>query len=160
MKIKLFITTILLLCSLTAIQAQSSIFNKLSDRKDVTTVFISKTLLSMMPKDMDMGGADIKSLMGKLEQIEIYTSESDEAAKLMKKEMQILAKSKSFETLMKIKDGTEVVQFYAERDGDKFKDMIMFTDEEDAGTIIRIQGSFTAEDIQTVVNNTQVNSNK
>ncbi len=54
-----------------AIKAQTNMFDRLSNKKEISTVYISKSLLGMMP-NMDMGGADIKGLANKLEQLEIY----------------------------------------------------------------------------------------
>lgn len=72
MKIKVLITAILLLAGFATMQSQNNMFDRLSDNKDISTVYISKALLSMMPKmDVGAGGADIKSLAGKLEQLEI-----------------------------------------------------------------------------------------
>ena len=152
MKTKIILTSLLLMFGLMAVQAQNSdMFEKLSNHKDVTTVYISKSLLNMMP-NLDTGGADIKSLAGKLEQLEIYnTNGNKEANSLIRKEVEALTKSKTYETLMKIKDGTDNVTFYAHKEKDRFKDLIMFVNEPDDCTIIRIMGNFTAEDIQKVM---------
>jgi len=152
MKIKVFITAVLLMLGLVPIQAQNSdIFEKLSDHKDVTTVYITKALLNMMP-NIDTGGADIKSLAGKLEQLEIYDSNGNkDANSIMKKEIDALVKSKTYETLMKVKDGGDNITFYAYKEKERFKDLVMFINDPEDCTIIRIMGNFTAEDIQKVM---------
>lgn len=134
------------------IQAQGSdMFEKLSNMDDVTTVYVSKSLLRMMP-DIDTGGANIKGLANKLDQVEIYTTNGNkEANKLARKEVEALTKSKTYETLMKVKDGGDNITFYAHKEKEHFKDLIMFINEPDECTIIRIMGTFTAEDIQKVM---------
>lgn len=153
MKIKVLITAMVFMFSFIAVQAQNSMFDKLSNHKDISTVFISKSLLSMMPnKGADMmGGADIKNLAGKLEQLEIYNSESKEASKLIRTEVEAMVKAKTYETLMSVKDKGDNVTFYAHKEKDRFKDLIMFVNEPNECTIIRIVGNFTAEDIQGVM---------
>ena len=61
-------------------QAQSNVFDKLSERKDIQAVHVNKSLLEMLPK-METGGVDIAGLVNKLDQLDIYTSEANEAIK-------------------------------------------------------------------------------
>ncbi|MBK5721720.1 DUF4252 domain-containing protein [Dysgonomonas sp. Marseille-P4677] len=151
MKIKVLFTSVMLILSSMMI-AQNNMFDRLSNNKDISTVYISKSLLGMMPK-MDMGGADIKGLASKLEQLEIYSSEnSKEASKLMRTEIEAMVKAKTYETLMSIKDKGDNITFYAHKEKERFKDLIMFINAPDECTIIRIVGNFTAEDIQSVMN--------
>lgn len=152
MKTKILLTTIMLALSSMMMTAQTNMFDKLSGNKNISTVYISKALLSMVP-NMDMGGADIKGLAGKLEQMEIYSSENNkDASKLMRTEIESMVKAKTYETLMSIKDKDDNITFYAHKDKNRFKDLIMFINQPDECTIIRIVGNFTAEDIQSVMN--------
>lgn len=153
MKAKILLTIAVLMIGSMAIKAQTNMFDRLSNNKEISTVYISKSLLGMMP-NMDMGGADIKGLANKLEQLEIYSSEnSKDASKLMRTEIEAMVRAKTYETLMSIKDKDDNITFYAHKDKDKFKDLIMFINEPNECTIIRIIGNFTAEDIQSVMNN-------
>ncbi|MDH6307677.1 hypothetical protein M2451_000126 [Dysgonomonas sp. PFB1-18] len=157
MKIKASFIIILLICGL-SVQAQNNIFEKLSNHKDVTTVFVSKSLLSLMP-NIDAGGVDLKSLTEKLEQVEIYRSDDNKnAAKVIRKETESLAKSKAYETLMNVKEPGENITFYAkkDKDSDKIKDLVMFVNKpNNKVTLIRIMGNFTPEDIQKVISGTE-----
>ncbi|MDU1890462.1 MAG: DUF4252 domain-containing protein [Dysgonomonas sp.] len=153
---KVLLTIMALILSFTAVQAQD-IFEKLSNHDDITTVYISKSLLSMMPsKGADMmGGVNIKNLASKLEQLEVYNSENKGASDMMRNEIKALVKTKTYETLMAVKDKGDNVTFYAHKENDKFKDLVMFVNEPNACTIIRITGNFTAEDIQGVMDSTK-----
>lgn len=152
MRIRSLLIGIAFMFSLTAVHGQEQMFEKFSNNNDISTVYISKALLSMAG-NMDMGGANIKGLAGKLEKLEIYTSESKGAVKLMKEEAGKLAKDKSFEVLMQVKDKGELVTFYGKKtSGDQFKDLIMHIEEPNECTIIRIVGTFTMDDIQGVIN--------
>ena len=130
------------------------LFEKLGDNEQITTVYVSKALLNMFPgmaDKVDVDGVDIGKIVSKLEQIDIYTSDKKEGSQLIRAEAKKLqSQSKSYEVLMRIKDEGENVIFYAERDKDRFKSLIMFVDEGNECTLIRLLGSFTAEDIQSV----------
>ncbi|NDV93728.1 DUF4252 domain-containing protein [Dysgonomonas sp. 521] len=155
MKLKGLLLMLVFMFSFIAVQAQDKMFERFSNNKDITTVYISKALLSMVPNmaGADMGGVNVKSLANKLEQLEIYTSDSKKAFKEMLSEADAMKKNKAYETLMSVKDKDQVVNFYAQRDGNgKFKDLIMFVNEESECTVIRIVGNFTMEDLQKVVN--------
>lgn len=151
MRTKALALTIILLFNIWGIHAQKSMFDKLSAHKDISTVYISKSLLKMMP-DMDFEGADIKKLSGKLEQMEIYNSnDNKEAAKLIRDEVAGLGKSKTYEVLMKIKDKESNITFFTLKEKDKINDLVMFVDNLNDCTVIRITGNFTAEDIQGAI---------
>jgi hypothetical protein len=140
-------------CAIMQAQAQKvALFDKLSNDKNVTTVFISKALLSMMPH-IDKGGTDIKSIANKLSQIEIYTTESQNSIRFIKSEMEALGKNKRYERIMQVKDKGQNVVFLAEQQNNVFKDLVMFVDGDNEYTVIRLMGTFTPEDIQKVVNN-------
>ena len=125
MKLKALLITVAIVIGAITVQAQDQMFDKFSKNNDISTVFISKALLSMAG-NMDMGGANIKGLANKLERMEIYTSESKKATDAMKAEAGKLAGDKSYEVLMTVKDKGDHVTFYAKKDkGDKFKDLIM-----------------------------------
>lgn len=151
MKTKIYLITILLIFSFLTVNAQEDIFEKLSNHEDITTVYISKSLLNLMP-DVNTGGANIKGLTGKLEQLEIYNTEgSKDASKLMKQEIAGLVKSKKYEILMKVKEKDNNVTFYVYKEKERIKDLIMFVDDMDECSIIRVKGDFSAEDVQGVV---------
>lgn len=133
-------------------QRQSSLFDRFSHNKNITTVFITRAMLNMAPNDMGMGNVMIKNLAKKLDQIEIYTSDTKEAASLMKASVSSFSRNKSYELLMSIKDGDDLTTFYGVKNNDIFKELIMVTSETTDCVIIRMIGTFTIEDIQKVAN--------
>lgn len=156
MKTKILLIAIISTFSFLGIQAQESTFDKLSNHKDITTVYISKSLLKLMP-NVDAGGADIKGLAGKLDQLEIYNSEgNNDASKVMKQEISNLLKTKTYETLMKVKEKDNNVSFYAHKEKDRIKDLIMFIEDSGECSITRLIGNFSTEDIQKVVEGTNI----
>jgi len=156
MKPKNIILIVLLFLSTISIQAQKTasidFFNKFSNDDNVTTVFISKALLQMVPEIKADMGANINSLIGKLSQIEIYTTENKETAGLMKLESDKLIKNKTYESLMVVKEKGRNVNFLIQRNKDMIDELVMLVNESQNSVIIRIMGNFTMEDILKVVN--------
>ncbi|MDR3340043.1 MAG: DUF4252 domain-containing protein [Candidatus Symbiothrix sp.] len=156
MKTKSLLTVIMLLTTWMGF-AQSNLFDKLSDHKDITQVTVTKELLSMVPgmaSSMNMNGVDIKDIVDKLEQIDIFTTEEKTSMQLMQKEVSAFLKgNKSYEALMKIKEVGENVSFYAQKDGELIKSLLMFVDGEDECVVIRLLGKFKTEDVQKIIKN-------
>lgn len=159
MKLKGLIIAAMLFIGTIVVQAQNNgLFTKLSDDDDITTVFISKALLQMAPSSMGMGGTDIGSLMNKLNQLEIYTTEKAAKAEMMKKEADKFIKNKTYESLMTVKDGKSNVNFLVTKDrnnANNITELVMLVTDTGECTIIRISGSFTMEDIQKVMTDKQ-----
>lgn len=152
MRIKTFILTILILLISVNIHADDNAFKKLAEDKNITTVVVSKSLLSLSGF-MGFGGANVKDVSDKFDQVEIYESEDKKSIKLMRQSINNLVKNENYEILMNIKDQEDTVIFYAKSTGDKtFKDLIMFVDEGSECTIIRMLGTFTPSDIQKIMN--------
>jgi hypothetical protein len=154
MKTKILITVIAVFAAWNSF-AQDNLFAKLADQKNITQVTVTKGLLNMMPgmlSSVDMNGVNVKNIVNKLDQIDIFTSEDNDGKKLIRKEASEHFKNeKSYEVLMKIKDKESNVVFYGQKDGNFIKSLIMFADGDDGCTLIRLLGKFTTDDIQHVI---------
>ncbi|NDV67343.1 DUF4252 domain-containing protein [Dysgonomonas sp. 25] len=151
MKLKTIIITCILFFSAIGMYAQDNkLFERFSNNKEITSVYISKSILRLAPS-MDLGDANISNLIGKLDKLEIYTSENPSAVAMMKKEAASLMKGKTYESLMTVKDGDENVDFLIMADGQNIKEFLMVTAQPNECTIMRILGNFTMEDIQMVM---------
>ena len=132
----------------------SDLFSKLDGKENVTQVTITKSMLNMMTNissSAEMNGVDVKNIVNKLEQIDIFSSEDKETSKLMAKEAkEHFSSLKSYEVLMKIKGNKKNVLFYGEKKGHFFTSLVMFASGDDNCTLIRLLGRFTAQDIQDV----------
>lgn len=138
--------------------AQDKLFDKLANNDNVTVVYISKALLDMVPNlEATAGNADLKKLANKLEQIEIYTCNDDsKTIKLMQGEMKGLLQDKSYAAFMSIKEKNKFVNFFGLKHNNRYKDLIMTVDEGKSATIIRIKGSFTSDDVKSVIKKTNI----
>jgi CRISPR/Cas system CMR-associated protein Cmr5 small subunit len=154
MKIKyLFIIVCLSGCSLTFAQNNTfgNLFDKYENEDDVTVVSISKAMFKMIPNNISTGNVDIKDIVPKIESLLILTSDK----KYMKEKMysdfkKITENDKSYEELMRIKDGKTNVTFNAKKSGDIIKELIMIVNEEENFVAIQILGNFTIEDVQKI----------
>lgn len=161
MRFKSIAIALLLLLATFSLQARDySIFTKFGENEKITSVYVSKALLSLAGENVDMGmsdmgGANVNKLLSKMEQIEIYSSSDAATAKNMSSEANKYIKSGVFENLMKVRDGGDNIDFLIKKDSNKsdiIKEFLMLVAEESECTIIRIMGAFTLDDVKDVIN--------
>lgn len=155
MKLKYLVIVALFISSIFSVHAQNNaLFNKLEDNDKVTVVYISKSLLKMAGSNVNSTKANIGGLINKLDQLEIYSTEDLLTARTMNAEASKYIKNNTYESLMKVKDGSDKIDFLITKDNgkkDQIKEFIMFIAGEKESTIIRLLGTFTMEDIQKVM---------
>ena len=145
---------ILFLCCTSLCFAQDKLFEKYADMDNVTSVFISKKMFDMIP-NVESGGLNLMNLKGKINNLQIVTSDKQEVRDQMRKEFSSLI-SKSHEELMRVKDNDTRASFYIEL----INEMIMLADTDSDYVVIRITGKFTLEDIQEVAKSFSKNDKK
>lgn len=102
----------------------------------------------MIP-NVESGGLNLMNLKGKINNLQIVTSDKQEVRDQMRKEFSSLI-SKSHEELMRVKDNDTRASFYIVQNGDRINEMIMLADTDSDYVVIRITGKFTLQDIQDV----------
>lgn len=144
----LICTLIMLLSSLTA-NAQVEEFEKYSDMKNVTYVYISKAMLTLAKglTTPSVPGMDMKNAFGKLNAIQIITTENKAARTKLKAEVADVVKRDKYEMLMQVDEDDSKVRIYF-KDGKKQSVILMSTDESDETSVIIFSGTFKMEDIQ------------
>ena len=142
MIIRTYIITLLLsLCSLFT-YAQDSFFDKYADMEGVTSVYISKAMLSLMP-DMKAEGVNIGKMASKLDNIQILSCEK----------ASVIAQIKNgYEELMRINDEGEKTTIFLKHDKEKQKEFVLLSEEQNELTIIIITGNLTLQEIQSIIN--------
>lgn len=147
---RMFFIAAFMLC-ISAVSAQIDLADKFSKNKDITKVIMSKTLLSMA-SGTNMNGVNTKAIGDKIDRLEVFSSEKAEGVKLIKAEINKIAKSNLYEVLMSVNEGDENVVSYAQKGtGGFFKDLIIYTAEADECTVVRLVGNFSFEDLQGVI---------
>lgn len=149
MKAKYVIIALCFICSQISF-AQNKLFDKYADMDNVTSVYISKAMFQMMPKVADVG-MNIANLAGKMEGLQLVTTEKKDMIPQMRKEFTQLI-TKEQQELMRVKDGNTRFTFYANMKNDLITELLMLADADSSFTVIHLLGNFTLKDIQEISN--------
>lgn len=150
MKRTYIITLLLSLCSLFT-YAQDRFFDKFADMDGVTSVYISKAMLSMMP-DMQTEGVNIGGVASKLDNIQILSCEKPDIIAKLKKETDFINPKNGYEELMRINDEGDKTTIYLKHDKSGKKEFVLLNNEKGEFTIIVITGNLTLQEIQGIIN--------
>ncbi|HHV84313.1 MAG TPA: DUF4252 domain-containing protein [Petrimonas sp.] len=146
------ILSILLLASFTFTFAQKNPFEQFSDMDGVTSVYISKTMLSLIPKNskMDYGGVKVGGFLNKLTSILILTSEDKKIAPQMLSMANERVKGRDYELLMRVKsDDNDNINFFMKGKPEDIRELIMIVAGNDGENVVmQFLGNFTLQDIQ------------
>ncbi|MDR1257825.1 MAG: DUF4252 domain-containing protein [Tannerellaceae bacterium] len=139
------------LCLLAAgiCQAQNKLFDKYADMDNVTYVYISKAMFNMMPTVVSDIGLSLTNMKGKIESLQLVSSEQKDEMEKMRKEFTQLY-GRYHQELMRLHSGKTHTVFYAIVDGNKVEDLVMLADTDSTFVAIQILGKFTIKDIQDI----------
>ena len=139
--------------------AQKNPFEKFTDMEGVTSVYISKSMMSLMPKNMnmDLGNVDVSNFISKLSSILILTSENQPVAKEMVSLANKRIRDDQYELLMRIKsDENERVNFYMKGKPENIREMLMIVEDEGGESVImQFLGDFTLDDAKQITDGMQ-----
>lgn len=147
MKTKNILLLLFLFCSSICF-AQNKLFDKYSEMDNVTSIYISKSMFQMMP-NFETNGLKMANLKGKIDALQILTTEDSQIKEDMRKEFNGLF-GKDHEELMWIKDGNTRATFYAKKKGEQISELIMLADTDSSFNVIQLLGKFTLKDIQDI----------
>ena len=92
---------------------------------------------------------DLRSIISKVESLLIITSEKRDMKEKMNAEFKALVdKNKSYEELMRVRNGKSNVTFNVRKKGDLISELIMLVSDEKDFVAIQLLGNFTLDDIQ------------
>lgn len=148
---RIYTLTILLLIGILSSHAKDTIFDRYSEEDGVTTVYISKAMLSMM-SNIDTGGFDIGPIASKLDQIRILTCEKKSLAQKIAKDTETMASAdKEYEKFVSINEKDEKTAIWMKSLPDGKNEYLITVLEPSELTIIFISGSVTAADTQNLI---------
>ncbi|MBQ8889198.1 MAG: DUF4252 domain-containing protein [Bacteroidaceae bacterium] len=150
MKRNYILILLFMLCSVFA-QAQHSYFDKYAEQEGVTSVYISKAMLSMIP-NMQTDDLNIGQLTSKLESVQILSCEKPEIIEQLKKETDFISTKNGYEELMRINDEGDKTTIYMKQKKDGLKEFVLLNRSKDEFTLILIVGNLTLQEIQQIVN--------
>lgn len=147
---RLYIFLLFVLCLFVNALAQDSFFRKFADREDITSVYISKSMLRMMP-NVQTGGIDIGGVASKLDNLQILSCEKPEVIPQIRKELTFLNTRNGYEELMKVNDAGEHTVIYMKEHSGEAKEYVLLCDEKRELTVVILKGSLSLTDIQGVI---------
>lgn len=135
-------------------QAQQSFFDKYAEMEGVTSVYISKSMLSLLPDvDSTINGIHLGNIASRLDNIQILSSDESAIINKLRKETTDINTKNGYEELMRVREDGEKTTFYFKDKKGKKKEFILLVDEKDEFTIISIVGDLTLKEIQGMIQN-------
>ena len=146
------LTTLCSVCS----YGQQSFFDKYAEMDRVTSVYITKSMLSLFPKGQaNVNGVNIGNIASRLDNIQILSTDEQPIVDKLRKETSHINTRNGYEELMRVReDGEKTTIYFKDSKKDK-KEFVLLVDEKDEFTIISIVGDLTLQEIQGIVNNTK-----
>lgn len=150
MKTKKITLSILVLLFCLIGNAQNNLFDKYSDLHNVSSVYISKTMIEMNPnlytKDVFIG-----KVAGQLDAVYIISTMDNGTKKDLRKDIDEFIQKGKYELLMKQKGVVSRSAFYVKRKGtDQVRELIMITDGAATLKFVSLIGDLTLKDIQKI----------
>ena len=150
--IRIFIITLLTtLCSICS-YGQQSFFDKYAEMEGVTSVYITKSMLSLFPKGQtSVNGVNIGNIASRLDNIQILSADEQPIIDKLRKETSVINTRNGYEELMRVREDGEKTTIYF-KDGKKDKkEFVLLVDEKDEFTIISIVGDLSLQEIQGII---------
>ena len=151
----LIIAIMATLCSVCS-YGQQSFFDKYAEMDGVTSVYITKSMLSLFPKGQtNVNGVNIGDIASRLDNIQILSTDEQPIVDKLRKETSHINTRNGYEELMRVREDGEKTTIYF-KDGKKDKkEFVLLVDEKDEFTIISIVGDLTLQEIQGIINKTE-----
>ena len=152
---KRYLVVSILLLNLVFVFGQKSTLKEYADKEGITTVVLSKTMLSFFPKDANLsyGGINVAEFIDKLSGINIFVSPTGEATTKLVKFVTEFMKTPDYEKLMSVKtEKDEKVNFYVRGNEERISELVLIVEgKSKESAVMQFMGNFTMEDIQEMV---------
>lgn len=146
---QLILSLAMALCAVCA-SAQVSFIDKLGKANGISSVYVSKALLGMM-RGMKSNGMNFSPIAGKLDNIQILSSETRSGAKALKNGCRKIIADGRYEYLMNVNDSGEQSGIYMKNFPGGTAQYVLLTMEKDETNVIVLTGKLTLQDIKNVV---------
>ena len=154
MKRTSIIAFLMIFCSVLS-YGQQSYFDKYANMDGVTSVYITKSMLSLFPQgNTYINGVNIGNIANRLDNIQILSADEKGIIDQLRKETSDINSKNGYEELLRIReDGTKTTIYFNEKK--KKKEFVLLVDEKDEFTIISIVGDLTLKEIQGIIQQTE-----
>ena len=152
---RIYIFSLLLTLSTLFCQAQQSFFDKYAEMDEVTSVYITKSMLKMFPSmSGTINGVDVGNLASKLENIQILSADDSSIIEQLRKDTKHINSKNGYEELIRVRDDGDKTTIYF-KEKKKNSEFILITDSGNEFNIISIVGNdISLKDIQDMTNRT------
>ena len=145
---RIYIIAMLIAMTAMSVSAQAvKFFEKYEDADDVTSVYVSKAILRMMP-DISTGDMDFSGVSGKIECIRVLTADRAEIAGKLRTDADKVIKEGKYELLVKVSEGKEKTNIYMKSDKEGMNEYIILNGSPNDFNAILIEGTLTPADVQ------------
>ena len=143
------------LCSVCS-YGQQSFFDKYAEMDGVTSVYITKSMLSIFPKGQtNVNGINIGDIASRLDNIQILSADEQPIVDKLRKETSHINTRNGYEELMRVREDGEKTTIYFKDSKKGKKEFVLLQDAKDEFTIISIVGDLTLQEIQGIINKTE-----
>ena len=159
MKKIIILSLLLLTLGYTNGQDKVNPLQKYADTEGLTSVVVTKKMLSFIPIDsfVKYEGINLSGFIDKINSINIYTTSDKTAASKLLAFANNLMGSSTYEKMMEVKsDKVEKVDFYIKNMGSQISEMIFIVKAEgEKSVVMQFMGDFTMEDIKEMIQQRQ-----
>ena len=145
----------MVLCVAAFAQDGKSIYNKYSDKENVSAVYISPSMFKLIGNlpDISMPDEDVNltPYIKELKGMYLIDSENTRVNSTLLADAEKMVKSGKYELLMEAKDSGETVRIYVVTDADTVLSFVMIALEQDECTFICIDGKIAKTDIEKLL---------
>ncbi len=146
---------LLALCTSAFAQDGKSIYNKYSDNKGVSAVYISPSMFKLIGKlpDIDVADGDINltPIVKEMEGMYLISIEDSKAVAELKADAEKMVTNGKYKLMMEAKDDGEAVRIYVISAGEYVTSLVLIASESDETTFIALDGKIKQEDIEKLL---------
>lgn len=144
---RIYYLSILFVMAVISASAQvNTVFDRFSDSKEVTSVYISKVMLRMIP-NVDANGLNIGDISTKLDCIRVLSTSNPKMIATISSDFQNEIKKEKYEILLQANDDGEKVVIYMKTGKDAINEYLIAAEELNELNFVLIVGSITPADV-------------
>lgn len=154
-KLAIIAGLLLAICTSTFAQSGKNIYNKYSDSKGASAVYISPSMFKLIGKlpDIDVadGEVNLTPVVKSLEGMYLISIEDSKDCKNLKEDVETMVKTGKYELLMETKEDGETVRIHVINSGEYITSLVILTSERDETTFISFDGKIHREDVEKLL---------
>ena len=155
MKKALIILSFLILSINALAQDSKYIYNKYSDEKGVSAVYISPAMFKMIGRlpeiDTGNGAQDLSGVINSLKGFYLISTENPKIVESIKADVKKFINNGKYELMMEAKDDGMATRFYTIGDGDIINSFVMSAYDEGECTFICLDGLINREKLESIL---------